>query len=240
MFRRCHPRQRRLRLAARSLFPKYYRPPNSSPLCAAKAQGIPFERLRVGSRGNSINPNTDVAEFGLLDGIRDAYDGVRNKYSKYFGGSNPNLPQPVGTLSPDPRINDRNTPPSYAELGFDPNGPKLGSAVLDDPVAGVVAGVSGLVARQQAIDRFGGGVKTPTDDAGDSWRHSAWNQMTRDWVGAARTKKITDAYERTNDTYGEPARLQDLYNNMVGRSLPAGSDPELAIKEGYLRTRPFK
>ncbi len=30
---------------------------------AAAAQGIPFERLRVGSRGNSINPKTGVPEF---------------------------------------------------------------------------------------------------------------------------------------------------------------------------------
>lgn len=207
---------------------------------AAKAQGIPLERFRVGSRGNSINPNTGVSEFGLLDDIGRAYDGARNTYSKYFGGSDPNLPQPVGTLSPDPNINERTIPPTYAELGFDPNGPKLGNAVLHDPVAGVVAGVTGLVTRQQAINRFGGGVKTPIDDAGDSWRHSGWNQWTKDFVGPARTKKITDAYERTYTQNDEGARIQDLYNNMVGRILPAGSDPEIAIKEGYLRTRPFK
>lgn len=31
---------------------------------AAKAEGIPLERLRVGSRRNSINPETGLAEFG--------------------------------------------------------------------------------------------------------------------------------------------------------------------------------
>ncbi len=30
---------------------------------AAEEHGIPFDRLRVGSRRNSINPNTGVAEF---------------------------------------------------------------------------------------------------------------------------------------------------------------------------------
>ena len=30
---------------------------------AAKAEGIPFEQLHVGSRRNSINPNTGMAEF---------------------------------------------------------------------------------------------------------------------------------------------------------------------------------
>ncbi len=36
---------------------------------AAEEQGIAFERLRVGSAHNSINPQTCAPEFGLLDGV---------------------------------------------------------------------------------------------------------------------------------------------------------------------------
>jgi peptidoglycan L-alanyl-D-glutamate endopeptidase CwlK len=38
---------------------------------AAAARNIPFERLRVGSPRNSINPNTGAPEFGILGGMGD-------------------------------------------------------------------------------------------------------------------------------------------------------------------------
>jgi len=54
---------------------------------AAKAQGIPLERFRVGSRSNSINPNTGAAEFdpyvvpggpiGEITLARDALHGTK-------------------------------------------------------------------------------------------------------------------------------------------------------------------
>jgi len=206
---------------------------------AAAAHNIPLEMLSIGNAMNRINPETGMPEFGVMDSVNDFIDKSKRTYGQWFGGNDPDNMQKA-TISPNSKINDVATAPSYAELGFNPTGPKLGTAVLNDPWAGVVAGVSGAVVRQQAINKFGEGKRTPTDDAGDAWRHTRWNQVLTDWTNPERAKAITDAYERTHDSFGEPARLMDLYNNMVGRSLPKEQDPQNAINQGYIRTRPFK
>jgi len=43
---------------------------------AAASQNIPFDRLRVGSAGNSINPNTGVAEFASPGQLRYELEGI--------------------------------------------------------------------------------------------------------------------------------------------------------------------
>lgn len=209
---------------------------------AAATHDIPFEMLSVGSAMNRINPNTGAPEFGLLDGIGDfvneRIESAKKEYDQWFGGD-PSAPAPVGTMSPNPKINESKVAPTYEELGFDPNGPKLGTAVLHDPWAGIVGGVSGMIIREQAKNRFGGG-KPAVDGPGNGWQHSRWSQVTSDWTSPERAKAITDAYERSQNFYGTAEQLKDLYNNMVGRGLAPNEDPRNAINRGYIRISPFK
>ncbi len=53
---------------------------------AAVESGIPLEQLRVGNRGNSINPETGLAEFGLLATVDEVDARVRGN-----GASLPDL-----------------------------------------------------------------------------------------------------------------------------------------------------
>jgi len=93
---------------------------------AAKAYGIPFERLCVGNAHNSINPNTGVPEFGMVDWIKglpdriiDAARGGQAYVAQPFERENPSaiISPPVGT--PIQQFSDK-------EVQYDPKWSRSG------------------------------------------------------------------------------------------------------------------
>jgi penicillin-insensitive murein DD-endopeptidase len=100
---------------------------------AAAAQNIPFERLRVGSRQNSINPNTGAAEFAGVGDLRYDLDGITVtapswRQSQYVtsGARSDNYGRAGGRGAPRP--NRPGEPKLYAY-----NGPEIEEVVVTAP-----------------------------------------------------------------------------------------------------------
>jgi len=187
---------------------------------------------------NTVNPYAGVRDFGLLSGFRDWMTGLKTGEV----GEGPVVPMPI--MQPEPGVNDSDRLPSYEELGFDRDGPGTWGMFFQDPRAAMVASRLAKRSKKEAIEKYHNSIPDLVNGEGDAWRHARWNQLMTQYLGAERAKAFSDAYERstwTNDD--DAARLMDLHNNMIGRSLSREGDPmatiQNAISKGYIRTRPF-
>jgi hypothetical protein len=149
-------------------------------------------------------------------------------------------------------VNSRNAKvPTEKELGFDPNGPGWFITGVRDPIGAIFAASADKAAREVA-----GKLYPPGTDRGaaNAFQHGAGSYLLARTIGEKRAKQWGDAHEvdgidptlidrtlkiaRKNN---ESERAMDLYNNRVGRGLPAGgaSHVQEALKNGHFRKKPF-
>ena len=214
---------------------------------AAAEHNIPLERLRVGSRQNSVNPETGVAEFGLEGAISQGWNRLKGVVGSAIANGTSYFPEepenPAAVVLPPG--NAAMTPPSDEALDYHPNGPSFLGAVANDPAGALSAGWNAARAWQETKDRYSGGPAEATMHNGepDAWRHARWNQRMANSIGPERAKVFADWNERqygSANPFGE--RKMDLVNNQVGRDL-VGDTSKLTVDElirsGRLRTRPY-
>ncbi|MBY0509439.1 MAG: hypothetical protein K2P94_04735 [Rhodospirillaceae bacterium] len=199
---------------------------------AAADCGVPLQRLNVGHAMNSINPDTDMPEFGILGTVWDWSAKALGKVAEPFERE-----RPVAVVRPMEVAPD--TMPSNDVLQYDSNGPSEWGAAWNDPMGAASALWHAERAKQEATDRFDDDFNRSSlqGGEGDAWRHARWGQRLANSIGAERAKAFMDAHER-----GEPnpigSRSMDLYNNEQGRLLE-GDNTKATIDNllyrGYLR-----
>lgn len=142
--------------------------------------------------------------------------------------------------------------PTEKELDFNPDGPGQFTAAALDPLGAIFGFAADRAARKVQALRYPGD-SAETSEA-NAFLHGAGSHLLTRILGPERAKAILDAHEVSGieglkvlgqhifrkNTHGE--RIQDLYNNQVGRSLPPGNADmiEAAIRKGYFRNQPFK
>jgi hypothetical protein len=142
---------------------------------------------------------------------------------------------------PPSKISKTEVEEYYRRLEFDPNGNSEGLTALLNPKKALAAAIAARIALDETDKHFP--TETGLGDKKDAFRHALWSYRLTKMIGPEGAKVVTDAHERDDGPWtGE--RLQDLYNNKIGRELALDNNskgtPEAtilnALQSGMLMT----